>query len=136
MSEEPLKPAPTIDPDSADYWAALQDQRLILKSCRACGLSHFYPRALCPHCHSDDLGWIEAGGEGEIYSYTICHRPAGPAFAAEVPYVVALVTLAEGPRMMTRIIGAIETARIGQKVRVRLERQGGDTVLPFFEAVA
>jgi uncharacterized OB-fold protein len=49
--------------------------------------------------------------------------------------VVALVTLAEGPRMMTRIIGAIESAKIGQKVRVRFERQGGATVLPFFEAL-
>jgi len=129
------KPAPAIDPDSALYWEALNDDRLILKRCGGCGKAHFYPRELCPYCHSDDLAWIEASERGVIYSFTVCRRPAGPAFANEVPYVVALVDLAEGPRMMTRIVGDPSTVAIGQHVTVRFERQSETLVLPFFEIV-
>lgn len=127
------KPAPSIDPGSAPYWQALSEGRLIVKSCAGCGQSHFYPRELCPHCHSDQLSWIEASGRGEIYSFTVCHRPAGAAFAAETPYVVALVSLDEGPRMMTRIAGDPTAVRIGRRVKVRFERQSEELTLPFFE---
>lgn len=131
MSDQ--KPGPTIDPDSAPYWQALIDERLIVKSCADCGKSHFYPRELCPHCHSDRLSWVDVSGLGEIYSYTVCHRPAGPAFAGETPYVVAIVELDEGPRMMSRIIADWQAVRIGQRVKVRFERQSDDLTLPFFE---
>ena len=127
------KPEPTIDPDSAPYWEALNAGRLILKSCRGCKKAHFYPRELCPFCHSDDLGWIQASGRGVIYSFTVCRRPAGPAFADELPYVVALIDLAEGPRMMSRIFGDPSRVAIGSHVEVRFERQSDDLVLPFFE---
>lgn len=128
------KPVPAIDPDSAPYWAALNENRLVLKNCGDCGRAHFYPRELCPHCHSANLTWIEASGRGEIYSFTVCRRPAGPAFAADVPYVVALVDLAEGPRMMTRIVGDPAAVAIGQKVGVVFERQSDDLALPVFRA--
>ncbi|MDB5575537.1 MAG: hypothetical protein JWR80_713 [Bradyrhizobium sp.] len=127
------KPAPAIDPDSAPYWDALNEGRLILKSCGSCGKSHFYPRELCPHCHSDNLSWIEASGRGVIFSFTVCRRPAGPAFAGEVPYVVALIDLAEGPRIMSRILGDPAAVVIGRQVVVRFERQEQEFVLPFFE---
>ena len=128
-------PVPAIDPDSTPYWAALDQHRLILKRCGACGKAHFYPRELCPYCHADDLTWVEASGRGAIYSFTVCRRPAGPAFAAEIPYVVALVDLAEGPRMMTRILGDPAAVAIGRAVRVRFERQNETLVFPFFEIV-
>lgn len=128
-------PVPVIDPGSAPYWTALDQQRLLLKRCGACGKAHFYPRELCPYCYADDLVWFEASGLGAIYSFTVCHRSAGPAFAADVPYVVALVDLAEGPRMMTRIIGDPAAVAIGRTVKVRFERQTETIVLPFFELV-
>lgn len=129
------KPAPVIDPDSALYWQALHDEQLRIKQCMVCGKCHFYPRELCPHCHSDDLSWIEASGRGVIYSFTVCRRPAGPAFAADVPYTVALVDLEEGPRMMTRIDGDPAKVAIGMNVKVRFERQSDELVLPFFKLV-
>ena len=98
------KPLPVIDPESQPYWDALKQHRLLLKRCRACQRSHHYPRELCPHCHSDDLEWTDASGKGEIYSYTIARKPAGPVFAADVPYVIAMIALDEGPRMMTNLI--------------------------------
>lgn len=127
------KPVPVIDPDSAPYWEALQHNRLILKSCSDCGKAHFYPRELCPHCHSDKLNWIDATGTGTVYSYTVCRRPAGPAFGEEVPYVVAIIELDEGPRMMTRISCEPEYVSIGHRVKVRFERQSDELTLPMFD---
>ena len=60
------KPLPIIDPDSAPYWKAAKNHKLLLKRCSACGKAHFYPRELCPHCHADTVDWIEARGTGSI----------------------------------------------------------------------
>ncbi|MBI5720722.1 MAG: Zn-ribbon domain-containing OB-fold protein [Burkholderiales bacterium] len=129
------KPLPIIDPESAPYWAALRERRLILKHCRDCGRHHFYPRALCPHCHSDALEWSDARGTGSIYSYTVARRPAGPAFKADAPYVVAVVELDEGARMMTNIVtDDVESVRIGQRVAVAYEAVTDEITLPKFKA--
>lgn len=127
------KPLPVVDPESAPYWAALKERRLILKRCRDCGRHHFYPRALCPHCHSDALEWADASGRGSIYSYTVARRPAGPAFKADAPYVVAVVDLDEGARMMTNIVtDDVESVRIGQRVAVAFEAVTDEITLPKF----
>jgi len=129
------KPLPVIDPESAPYWAALKERRLILKHCRDCGRHHFYPRSLCPHCHSDALQWSDARGTGSIYSYTVARRPAGPAFKADAPYVVAVVELDEGARMMTNIVtDDVESVRIGQRVAVTFDAVTNEITLPKFKA--
>ena len=127
------KPLPTIDPGTAPYWRGLNEGRLLLRSCRACGQPHFYPREICPHCYADDLDWVEASGRAEIYSYTVAHRPAGPAFADDAPYVVAIVTLAEGPRMMTWIVNDPAEVAIGKAVRLTLRKVADEVTLPMFE---
>ncbi|MDO8703749.1 MAG: Zn-ribbon domain-containing OB-fold protein [Sulfuricaulis sp.] len=128
------KPLPIVDQESRPYWDALKQHRLLIKSCRGCGQRHFYPRELCPHCHSDELDWIEAAGEGVIYSYTVARRPAGPAFKADAPYVVAIITLAEGPRMMSNIItDQVDAVRIGQRVKLLFEDVTDEITLPKFQ---
>ncbi len=127
------KPLPTIDPGTAPYWQALARGKLLLKSCRSCGKPHFYPREVCPHCFSDDLEWVEASGRGEIYSFTVAHRPAGPAFADDVPYVIAIVELAEGPRMMTWILNDPEAVAIAKAVRLKPVKVTDEVTLPMFE---
>ncbi|WP_420466416.1 Zn-ribbon domain-containing OB-fold protein [Panacagrimonas sp.] len=130
------KPLPVIDPESQPYWDALKQHRLLLKRCRACQRSHHYPRELCPHCHSDDLEWLQAAGTGRIYSYTVARRPAGPAFKADTPYVVALVELDEGVRLMTNIVTAdVESVRIDQRVTVQFDDVTPDVTLPKFRLV-
>ena len=127
------KPLPVIDPESRPYWDALKQHRLLLKHCRACQRSHHYPRELCPHCHSDDLEWKQAAGTGRIYSYTVARRPAGPAFKADTPYVVALVELDEGARLMTNIVTAdVESVRIDQRVTVQFDDVTPEVTLPKF----
>ncbi|MGE3774968.1 MAG: Zn-ribbon domain-containing OB-fold protein, partial [Gammaproteobacteria bacterium] len=72
------------------YWAAAREGRLLLKRCRACGQTHYYPRAHCPFCLADDGEWIEASGVGAIYSWSVERR-------GQPPYAIAFVMLAEGP---------------------------------------
>ena len=127
------KPLPVIDPDTAVYWKASTEHRLLIKRCADCKKLHFYPRELCPHCHSDAVDWVESKGLGSVYSFTIARRPAGPAFKPDAPYVVAIVELDEGPRMMTNITGSpVDSIRIGQRVRVAYEDVSEEVSLPKF----
>lgn len=130
--EDRIRPIP--DPDAAEYYAGLREHRLLLKHCRDCGKAHFYPRELCPYCHGDALDWREASGDGEVYSFTIVRRPP-PAMKGREPYAVALVTLAEGPRMMAPLTGCpVEAVHIGQRVRIGFDRVDDDLTLPAFTA--
>ena len=130
------KPLPVVDHDSVAFWDALREQRLLIKRCANCTKYHFYPRILCPHCHSERVEWVDAKGLGTIYSYTVARRPAGPSFKDVVPYVVALIVLDEGPRMMTRLqCDSPEAIRIGQRVQVKFERVTPEFTLPHFRSI-
>ena len=132
MSTE--KPLPVIDHDSAPYWEAAREGRLDIPLCGDCGKNHFYPRAICPHCHSDNLKFDTVSGRGEVHTFTIARRPAGPAFADDVPYVVALIELEEGPRMMSRIqTDDPESVRIGAKVEVIFVKATDEITFPYFK---
>ena len=64
----------------------------------------FYPRALCPHCGSRELAWTAVSGRGRLHSFCVPHRHPNPAFQPDLPYVVALVDLDEGVRLMTTLV--------------------------------
>ncbi|MFP5511056.1 MAG: Zn-ribbon domain-containing OB-fold protein [Alphaproteobacteria bacterium] len=132
MSTE--KPLPVIDHDSAPYWEAAREGRLDIPLCGDCGKHHFYPRAICPHCHSDNLKFDTVSGRGVVHTFTIARRPAGPAFADDVPYVVALIELEEGPRMMSRIqTDDPETVQIGARVEVTFVKATDEITFPYFK---
>lgn len=96
---------------------ALAQGRFQIQRCTACQQHVFYPRALCPHCGSAHLDWVEASGSGCVYSSTTVRRKP----EAGGDYNVALVDLAEGPRLMSRIDGVPpEQVRIGMRVRARV----------------
>ncbi len=123
------------DSDSQPYWEGIAQGELRIQRCDACSRAVFYPRAICPYCHANQLSWIVATGKGTIYSYTVAHQAFG-AFAAEVPYIVAIVELDEGARMMTRIIDAPrEDVSIGASVQVTFTSVGEDLTLPYFRLV-
>ena len=131
MSERPI---PVVDADSRTYWEAAGHHELKLPYCNSCECAFFYPRALCPTCHDDAIEWRTASGKGVIYSYTISRRPAGPGFKEKVPYIVALVDLDEGPRLLTNIItDNVEGIRIGQRVTVTYEKLNDEITLPLFQ---
>ncbi|HYK83891.1 MAG TPA: Zn-ribbon domain-containing OB-fold protein [Ktedonobacteraceae bacterium] len=123
------------DSDSRPYWEGLAQGELRIQRCDACARAVFYPRALCPHCFSERLLWIVASGKGTIYSYTVAHQAFGP-FATETPFVVAIVELEEGVRMMTRIVDASrERITVGATVQVTFASVGEDFTLPYFRLI-
>lgn len=120
------------DSDSRPYWEGLAQGELRIQRCNACSKAVFYPRALCPHCYADQLSWIVASGKGTIYSYTVAHQAFGP-FAADAPFVVALIELEEGVRMMSRLLDAPrERVTVGAAVKVTFEKVEEDLTLPYF----
>ena len=130
--EAPL-PAPVPNADSSPYWNAARERRLLLRKCTACGELHFMPRHLCPVCWSDQLEWIESKGTGSVHSFTIIRRAPLPAFAARAPYVLALIDLDEGPRMMANVLGEDAlSVRIGDRVKVTFEERGEGAMIPQF----
>ena len=129
----PAKPVPRATAESRPFWDAAQQQKLLLQHCRSCGKFWFPPSARCHHCLSGDFAWQEVSGEGRIYSFVVYHRLYHPAFEQDLPYVVALVELHEGPRLLTNIIGTPwQDIRCDQPVRVVFEADARGTTLPQF----
>jgi uncharacterized protein len=96
---------PTVDGETAPYWAAAKDGVLLLVHCGSCGHVHHYPRPFCPKCWGEDLTDKPAGGRATLYTYSTVFVNDLPPFKERLPYVAAIVDLAEGPRLMTTIVG-------------------------------
>jgi uncharacterized protein len=132
---EYLKPLPEADPVSAPYWDSLKAHDLRLQQCGKCGRFVFYPRGLCPHCHAEQLTWQPVSGKGSIHSFTIVYRHWNPGFAADAPYVVALVELEEGVRLVSNLIDVeADPARIsiGAPVELVYDDVTPEVTLPKF----
>jgi uncharacterized OB-fold protein len=126
-------PAPEQNPETEEFWKATTEGRLLLLRCEACGVVIWYPRPLCPDCGGNSVAWIEGSGLGTVYSFSVVHRSAG-SYQSAVPYVVAYVELAEGPRVLTNIIGCdADRVYIGQPVRVVFCDTGEGSALYRFE---
>jgi uncharacterized OB-fold protein len=118
-------PEPQPNADSIEYWQRAREGRLVLRACGQCGACHYPPRHLCPSCWSERLHWVEASGRGVIYTFTVMRRAPLPPFVARLPYVVALIDLEEGPRMMANIVGDdAQRVCIGDPVALCFEERG------------
>jgi uncharacterized OB-fold protein len=96
---------PNPDNETQPFWDGAREGRLVIRRCNTCGEAFFYPRPFCPKCWSADVGWIDASGRATLYTWSIVHVNDLPPFHERVPYVAAIVTLEEGPRMMTNVVG-------------------------------
>ncbi|WP_017239430.1 Zn-ribbon domain-containing OB-fold protein [Streptomyces sp. SS] len=116
---------PDIDAFTRPYWDAAAEGRLLLRRCAACGRAHHYPREFCPHCWSEDVRWEPASGRATLYTWSVVHRNDLPPFGERVPYVAAVVDLAEGPRMMTEVVDVPDgDLRIGMELEVAFRPEG------------
>ena len=130
-----IKPLPEPTPDTAPFWKSLQEGKLRLQACAACGKLRHYPRPVCPHCYSMDQHWVEATGRGTVHSWTIAHHAFHPGFKAELPYVLVTVDLEENVRMQAQLRGvASDQLKIGLPVKVAFEIATKDLTLPVFVA--
>jgi uncharacterized OB-fold protein len=120
---------PVPDAVTAPFWEGVAEGVLRIQRCASCGRHVFYPRVVCPHCGGTDLAWVEATGAGRVHSFTVVHR-APPDYRDEVPYVVALVELEEGVRLMTRLVD-VEPAAVCVDLPVEVAMRG-EPRLPCF----
>lgn len=125
-----IPPQPEPDSLTRPFWDACGQGRLEVSACRACGHVFLPPGPRCPRCWSGDIAARAASGEGTVHTFAVYRRTYHPALPA--PYVVAVIALAEGPRIVSSVTGcAPEEVRIDMPVRVRFEKAGA-FMLPRF----
>jgi uncharacterized OB-fold protein len=100
-----VKPLPKINADTKAFWEGCREHELRFQACGHCGHLRWPPAILCPRCLSRDTRLTSASGRGTVYSYAVYHVAFNPAFQADVPYVVALVALEEGPHILSNVVG-------------------------------
>lgn len=126
-----MRPAPIVTDDSAAFWDAAAEERLVAQRCASCGALRHPPRPMCPHCRSLEIDVVDLAGTGTLYSYAFLHHPPHPAF--DYPVFAALVDLDEGVRLVTNLVDvAKEDVRIGMRVHVRFVDADGGAKLPVF----
>lgn len=128
------KPLPFPTQDTKEYWEGCKHHQLLIQRCRNCDAFRFYPRPMCPNCNSMDSEWAEAKGKGKVYSWTVAVQQFHPAF--EVPYIVAIVELEEGVRIITNILECQPAELyVGMPVVVVFEDVTEEITLPKFKPV-
>lgn len=126
--------APTGTPDSRFFWDAIAEHRLVIQRCGDCGALRHPPRPMCPRCNSLARDTIEASGRGEVFSFVMPQHPQYPWI--EYPYVVVLVDLEEGVRLVSNLSDiAPDDVEIGMAVEVFFEHFDDGLVLPQFRPV-
>jgi uncharacterized OB-fold protein len=123
--------APRVNAETFRFWEAAKEHRLLYGHCTACNEPHYYPRSICPNCFSNATQWKEASGKADVYTYSIMQRSAAG------PYVIAYVTLAEGPRILTNLLDCeFDRISIGSPVRLVWKATGDATPpVPFFTLI-
>lgn len=125
------RPRPAISDDTRFFWEGVERGELLIQRCAACGELRHPPRPMCPRCRSLDWDTVRASGRGIVHSYVVPHHPRLPAFPER--YVVALVDLEEGTRLVTNLVGvAPEDVRIGMAVELECTKVDDELVLPLF----
>jgi len=123
---------PPEDELTAPWWAGTRSHQLLLQTCLDCGHRQHHPRHLCLVCRGMNLGYTEATGHGVVDTFTAVHR--SPRADLEVPYTVARVRLAEGPVMLSTLVGDGDW-QIGDEVRVDFRDLSDGRALPVFRRV-
>lgn len=131
MTDLPI-PTPRTNVETEAFWEATRNDQLTLQRCTNCDSVIWWPRAICPVCSSFDLQSFTASGDGVVYSYTVVRKGPGKWREAS-PYVLAYVELAEGPRVMTNIVGCDpETIEVNMAVTLSWAETEEGTKLPRF----
>jgi len=124
---------PSPDDESQPFWDAARTGQFLIKRCADCGAAHFYPRPFCPRCWSTRVSWEAASGRAALYTWSVVHHNDLPPFRERLPYVAAVVDLAEGPRVMTTVVDcdAADLA-IGMDLQVAYRELDEEITIPVF----
>ena len=127
-------PVPMANADGQRYWASARDGKLSLQRCALCQTFRFPPGYSCRKCGSTDAEWVSVSGRGTIYSFTIVRRGPTPEFASITPYILALVELDEGPRILSHLVeDELEQIAIGDRVEVVFKERRDGVKIPEFK---
>lgn len=127
-------PIPPTSERTQPHWDAARDGKFVHERCDDCGHRPFPPRAHCSKCGSRALAWEAVSGRGRVHTFTVAHRAPHPKLAGQLPLVVAVVELEEGPRLVTNLVDCDpEKIEVGAAVEVRFEaNDDSDVSLPVF----
>jgi uncharacterized protein len=130
------KPLPKINGDNRMFWEGCKQRELRFQQCARCGFIRWPAAVLCAKCHSSETKCFISTGAGKIYTFAVYHAPVHPAFAADVPYVVAVVALDDGPHLLTNIVGCRpEEVTIDMRVQPAWEEVTEGIPLPKYKAL-
>ena len=130
---ESKKPIPAVTPEMRPFFEAAKRRELVVQRCADCGTLRFPAREICSNCLTTDAEWVQVSGRGTIFSFNVMHQVYHPGFADEVPYAVVQVKLAEGPKMISNLVGVKpHDIRIGMPVQVVFEDLSDEVTLPKF----
>ena len=132
------RPRPSPSPSTQAFWEATGKDQFLIQRCRACGAAQFYPKTTCTTCGSSELDWEPASGRGTLHTFTVARRATHPAFAGAEPYVVAIIELAEGPRVTGNVVGCdVDEVRIGMPLELVWDDEDPDGIrLPLWQPAA
>ncbi len=127
-------PIPKPTPETKPFWDAAKQHKLLIQRCSDCTRHYFYPRPLCPNCLSRNVTWVEVSGRGRLHTFVINHR-APRNFPLTAPFVIGIVELEEGARIMTNIVGVEpdpQKIRCDMPVEVVFQDITAEIALPHF----
>ena len=131
------KPAPEPTDASRPFWDACSRHELRIQRCLDCGRLIHYPKIHCPHDGGDQFEWALMSGRGSVYSFVVIHRAFHEGFKQDVPYVIAVIELEEGVRLMSNVIGMDpDQVHIGLPVALEWDETGNPYPLPKFRPAA
>jgi uncharacterized OB-fold protein len=130
------KPLPEIQRWSKPFWEGTKQKKLLIQQCKDCNSNIFYPRKFCPECWSSNTSWVEASGKGKVFTFSVTMTGVEDRFVNDLPFILALVDLEEGVRMMTTIVECQpEEVKIGMDVEVIFEDITDEFTLPKWRPV-
>ena len=137
MAQTTRRPAPTPGPETKPFWDGCAKEQLLLQQCSRCQTFWHPPGPICPNCLSSAYEWVPASGRGSVYTFSVVRHPFRRAWEPLVPYVLAVIELAEGPRVLSNVIDvAPEGVEIGMPVDVTFQRISETITLPLFRPSA
>lgn len=132
--ERASKPIPQPDEPSRPFFEGAQRGELMLQHCTACGAYLSPGSRACTECLSEALEWVAASGQATLFTYAVMHQQYHPGFVDALPYNLAVVELAEGPRLNTNVVGIPnDQLRVGMPLQVTFDDVGDGVVLPKFK---
>jgi len=138
MPETYTGPIPKPTPETQPFWDGTKRHQLVIQHCNDCRRHYFYPRPLCPHCLSRNVEWTPVSGRGRLHTFVINHRPPRN-FPTPAPFIIGIVELDEGPRLMSNIVGVAadpQAVHCDMPVEVLFEDITDAITLPKFRPLA